>query len=209
MKDGAFTGLKDDARERALARAWERFLSGDMRSQAKSAGAELDGEKITLPVMGRRCVIDPASRSITINGAELEPIASMLVVLYLAGAGDAGVTGKLISFRQLPGGDVFFAAFKKRVIDAIWELFPDRPEALMAAAGALGARKLRQGDASAQIEVFPRLPVTVILWKGDDEVSGSANVLFDESASRIMDTEDLAYVGSFVVSELAEARERP
>lgn len=100
---------------------------------------------------------------------------------------------------------MFFAAFKKRAIDTVWELFPDRPEELLAAADSLGAERLKRGDAPVQIGMFPKLPVTVIMWKGDDEVAGSANVLFDESASRIMDTEDPAFVGSLLVDEPAEA----
>lgn len=199
-------GLKDDAKERALARAWERFLSKDVGSQAKAAGAELDGSKIALVSFGERCVIDPSSRSVSAGGRELGPIPSMLALLYLSGAGDVQVAGKLISFRQLPGGDVFFVAFKKRVIEAVRELFPDRPEELLAAAEALGAKRLKRGDASFQVDVFPKLPVTVILWKGDDEVAGSANVLFDESASSILDTEDLAFVGSLLVERLEEAK---
>jgi hypothetical protein len=56
------------------------------------------------------------------------------------------------------------------------------------------------------VPVFPKLPLTVIVWKSDDEVRGTANVLFDESASKFMNTEDLAAVGTFLVSQLTKAR---
>jgi hypothetical protein len=85
-------------------------------------------------------------------------------------------------------------------------MFHHYPLQLVSAANLLGAMKREFGDASALIQVFPKLPVTVIVWKGDDEVRGSANVLFDDSAPRFLNTEDLAAVGSFVVSQLIKSR---
>ena len=70
----------------------------------------------------------------------------------------------------------------------------------------MGARKREFGDASVTIPVFPHLPVTVIVWKGDSEVHGSANLLFDPTASSYLNTEDLAAVGTFVVTQLIKAR---
>ncbi len=71
--------------------------------------------------------------------------------------------------------------------------------------GALGGKRLAFGDASIQLDVFPKLPVAVILWKGDEEVRGAANVLFDETAPLHLPVEDLAEVGSNVLSQLFKA----
>ncbi|MBU1915062.1 MAG: DUF3786 domain-containing protein, partial [Candidatus Thermoplasmatota archaeon] len=51
---------------------------------------------------------------------------------------------------------------------------------------------------------FPKVPVVVILWQGDEEVASSANVLFDANAGKIMATEDLSLVGGTLTRRLIQ-----
>jgi len=85
-------------------------------------------------------------------------------------------------------------------------MFRENPKLLLGAVKLLGAKKREFGITSVTIPVFPMLPVTVILWSGEDKVRGSANLLFDDTASQIMSTEDLAAVGSFVVTQLLKVK---
>jgi hypothetical protein len=199
-------GIKEDAYQGALGTAWEVLESKDLAMQAKLAGGAMEGERVRLRTFGRECVIDPLCRSATIDGREVKELGAILILHYLANANEARPSGRTISYRQLPGGNVYYPAFKTRVIEYIGATFHHYPLQLVSAAKLLGAKKQEFGDASALIQVFPKLPVTVIVWKGDDEVRGSANVLFDDSAPRFLNTEDLAAVGSFVVSQLIKAR---
>jgi hypothetical protein len=43
---------------------------------------------------------------------------------------------------------------------------------------------------------FPKMPVVVVIWLGDEEVPTSANVLFDANAGKILPTEDISVVGA-------------
>jgi len=140
------------------------------------------------------------------NGRNVKELGAILILHYLANANESQPTGKTISYRQLPGGNVHYPAFRARVTEDIGTVFHHHPSQLVAAAELIGGRKQEYGDASVMIPVFPKLPVTVIVWRGDDEVRGSANVLFDESAPRFLSTEDLAAVGTFLVSRLLNAR---
>lgn len=131
---------------------------------------------------GRECTVDLAARSICVHGKEPMATCRIIVLHYLAGARDALPTGRWITYRQLPGGHAYYEAFKRRTIDEVASLFGRRPENLYRVMKALGGEKLGFGDASIQVNVFPKLPVAVILWKGDSEVRPVANVLFDETA---------------------------
>lgn len=103
---------------------------------------------------------------------------------------------------------MYYSAFKSRVMDIIGGLFRKDPKLLQGAVKLLGAKKREFGSSAVVIPVFPKLPVTVIVWSGDDLVRGTANVLFDDTAPRLMSTEDLAAVGSFVVTQLIKMKER-
>lgn len=200
-------GLKEDAYQAALDRAWDRLAGMDLSRVAEDAGGRREGPgTVVVRTFGRDCVVDLASRSVRIGEKELSPLAGTMVLHYLANAGPVAPTGKWVSYRQLPGGEAFYGAFRQRVILEIGALFHQRPELLLSALRTVGARKLAFGEASVRIDVFPKLPVAVIVWKGDSEVRGTANVLFDETAPRFLPTEDLAAVGSYVLEQLVKAR---
>ncbi len=199
-------GIKEDAYEGALGEAWEKLKGKDLRKVAELSGAALRDQELHLPTFGRDCVIDPVCRSITLDGKEVKQLGAILVLHYLIGAFSVQPTGRTISFRQLPGGNVFYSAFRTRVMEAIGTSFRDNPRLLLGAVKMMGAKKEGFGSASVTVPVFPKLPVTVIVWSGEDEVRGSANVLFDDTAPRLMSTEDLASVGSFVVTQLLKVK---
>ena len=71
----------------------------------------------------------------------------------------------------------------------------------------MGASIQTIGDASVRIDAFPKLPVTVVFWEGDQEIPGSANILFDETAPRLLAMEDLSVVGNLVSFRLRKALE--
>lgn len=111
----------------------------------------------------------------------------------------------MISFREAPGGDFYYAAFKSRAIDPLVMKFGRKPEILFTVAENIGGKKVDIGSASVRIDVFAKLPVIVVVWEGDEEIPGSANILFDRSASSIFPTEDLAVIGALVSSKLTRA----
>lgn len=112
-------------------------------------------------------------------------------------------TGKLIKFRDLPGGCAYEKAFTERVIQPVATIFGDKPEALAKAARLLGGVALTYGDASVEIP-FLKVPIVYILWK-TDEFPASASTLFDESASRILPTEDLAVLAELTTIRLEQS----
>ncbi len=185
--------------------AWKGLLSKDLDEVARNAMVRRDGDRLILRTYGRECTVDTASHTIRVRDQEPMAAYSILVLHYLAGAREAAPAGRWTSYRQLPGGTAYYNAFKKRTIDEVAALFSRRPELIHRAMGALGGKRLAFGDASIQLDVFPKLPVAVILWKGDEEVRGAANVLFDETAPLHLPVEDLAEVGSNVLSQLFKA----
>lgn len=199
---GQYSG---DGYRHALELAWDRLLSRDLEEAARNAMARLEGDYITLPFLGRETVVDVRSRSVTVSGKNASVVESILVLHYLDGARAAHPSGKWASFRQLHGGHAYYGAFKRRTIDGIASLFHHRPGTLLMAAQRLGGTELSIGDASARLEVFPKVPVAVAVWAGDDEISGSANLLFDETASMHLPVEDLAETGSLILELLSEA----
>lgn len=118
----------------------------------------------------------------------------------------APLSGKLVKFKDLPGGYAYEGAFMKRAIQPIEYVFGENTESLLKAAELLGGFKLEFGDASVQITALKNIPLTYILY-GAGEFPASANILYDESASYFLPTEDLAVLGEITTVRLIAAKE--
>jgi len=188
--------------DKALQLAWNDLEARNLAEVAANAGGEMKDEDLVLMHFVTACVVSPRERSITEKDEELAPPVKLLVLHYLLGCDSRVPAGKPITFAQVPSGDIYFAAYKPRVVDRLSEEFGGDPQRLERAGGRLGAERLPMGDASIRLRVFPKMPIIVTIWKGDDELPASANLLFDELAPSILPTEDLAVLGAHVVQRL-------
>lgn len=188
---------------------WERLRVRRPADLAAESGAVLsaDGTALRLRVAGRDYDVDLAHEAIrradepaTVVG----PYLQILILHYLAGAGDAPMADRPATFQEFEGGDVYYAAFTRRVVDRLVRAFGAAPGRLATAGASLGAEPVALGSVAFRVPFFPKLPLTVVLWLGDDEVPASANVLFDANAGRILPTEDLAVAAEGLVQILVK-----
>ena len=120
-------------------------------------------------------------------------------------ANDATKTGKLVKFKDLPGGYAYEHAFTQRAVDPIAKAFGNATAELAEAAKLLGGKQLNLGDMSVEIPALEGIPIVYILW-ATPEFLASANLLFDESASCFLDTETLSCLGELTTIRLLEAQ---
>ncbi|MCK4444181.1 MAG: DUF3786 domain-containing protein [Thermoplasmata archaeon] len=192
--------------ELAFEEAWEQLLSRDPNEVARRSLAEYDeGESVfSLRFMGTEYQVKKDERVSSVReGERTNPFYAFLIVHYLIGAKDIPLANKHISFRELYGGDVYYQAFKRRAIDFIKREFESRPEELMQKGIEMGGEKAGLGDFSVTIPAFPKLPITIILWLGDDEVPTNANILFDRTAGEHLHTEDIAAISEDLARRLS------
>ncbi len=186
----------------ALSKAWEDLEARDAQEVAKSSTSLFEAGKFRFKALAKECIVDLNSKVVYFGGREPQPLAKVTILHYLANCPPITPTGKSVSYRDLPNGQILYPAFKRRVIEPIAHLYQSKPQLLISAGIKLGGKKLNLGSSSILLLPLSKLPVTVITWRADNEVHGSANLLFDETAGRILPAEDLAQVGWFVFSEL-------
>jgi hypothetical protein len=198
-------GASEERHGTAFELAWIRLTDSNIQNLTEGAGATFRNGEISLPSFNQCVRIDLATKSMRIGLGELVIFDRILALHYLLGCGQSKLTGNLISFAQAPGGEMYYSAFKKRSIDRLAEMFGDGPENLIRIGYLLGGEPIKMATAAVKLSVYPMLPVVVLIWQGDDEVAPAANLLFDESAVRILATEDLAVIASSVVTRLGKA----
>lgn len=144
------------------------------------------------------------------GGSNVPKDAWLLILHYLTGAGGEPVCGRLISFKELPDGMLYNEPFTGRAIKPLVKIFGQMPEKLKEAAEKLGGWPVPLGEVGVTIPFFPLVPVTYIIWLGDDEFPASGNILFDASAPGYLATEDyavMAGMGVFKMKKMVTERE--
>ena len=189
----------------ALEKAWTDLGAMDLKVVAGNAKAQVEDGRLRLPFLSGDILIDPNARSALEGGKETELFTVILALHFLIGASEKPLAGELISFNEVPGGPVYYSAFKQRSIDRLVQHFGSMPSKLTQACKTLGGEIVMMGDAAVIIPLFPKLPLTLVLWNGDEEVPASGNILFDRTASDLMSAEDLAVAASLVLSRLLSA----
>ncbi|GAI11565.1 unnamed protein product, partial [marine sediment metagenome] len=121
----------------------------------------------------------------------------ILMLHYLTWAKGTPLTNRLIAFKELSEGSNYFPTFSKRTIKPLLGPFGTEPGRLIGAAGKLGGRKADYGDVAVTINAFRRVPITIVLWRGDDEFAPEGSILFDASISD--------YLSTYDISELCES----
>ncbi len=185
--------------------AWDKLVTLDPKTIATNSGAVLKGSiQIALRVAGDEFLIDFGTRELSFIGRTGEPShhLQILVLHYLLGSGNAQLANRPATYREFDGGALYYSAFKSRTIDRLLTEFADKPDLLRHVGDAMRAESVKMGNVGFKIDFFPKIPVTVILWLGDEEVPASANMLFDASAGKILPTEDLSVLGGELVSKL-------
>ena len=140
------------------------------------------------------------------NGQGEIPLPEQILILhYVLNALGEPLTGRTIDFRQVPEGGFYWSAFVSRAKKPLLSTFGHDLQLYLKVAASLGGEPLPLGDAAARFMAFPRVPITHVLWKGDEEFAPEATILFDETISQYLPTEDIAALSGASVYRLMGA----
>lgn len=179
----------------------------DIRQQCRKSGARYVGpNEIGIDYLNQpyRIVIPDCRVSLEDSGTETSLRDKILILHYFTRAKGTVATGKLIAFRQLSGGVSYFPAFSQRAIGPLVKNFGRDSELLKKVAANLGGCEAGYGDASVTINAFDRVPITLVLWTGDEDVAANGNILFDANISDYLPTEDVTVLCETIIWKLVK-----
>jgi hypothetical protein len=142
------------------------------------------------------------------NGEPVPLPEKILILHYLLTARGESLQQNPITFRQVEEGPFYYSAFVRRALDPLAQTFGGEPQGLLDCGYELGALPDELGDASITLKPLPRVPVTFVIWGGDDELPPQANILFDQSIVSYLPTEDIAVLSSMIVYRLIRIKQR-
>lgn len=169
---------------------WQKLVTLDPQNTAQRAKCQFisDPNRYLLTFLNNQYSINIEHKLIV----SLNPVAAsgcpgyleqLCLLTYLIHAKDMAPSGRLVRPQALPGGEFFFRGSHALPTTKLQEVCGAEPALLTRAAGKLAAVKSNYGDASITLQALPQVPLTFIVWAGDDEFPVRASVLFDETAA--------------------------
>jgi hypothetical protein len=200
----------EDAYALAYKLAAEELNHRDIRKLCQRSGArylERNAQRaIVLAYLNRPHQVTLPDVDITMVGSQ-EAVSmreKVLILHYLTLARGTPATGRVITFKELPEGPVYFPTFAKRTVDPLSDHFGKEPYRLLDTARKLGGHRADYGDVAVTINVFPSVAITLVLWRGDAEFAPSASTIFDASITDYLSTEDITVLCETVIWKLVK-----
>jgi len=191
-----------------------RLKSIDTKLLSQNSGAQLDaagasGEELRITLFGDRITVTcPQFGMAFEEKREIKESMRSLILYYLVTADGAEPYGRWVALSELPGGEFYNRAYQGYSGNRLISRFGNDLDLFEKAAISVGGSPEDYGDIGFSFSALPRVPLLAVYWKGDEEFTPSAKVLFDGSASHYLPTDLCAYLGSILTERLIESAGR-
>jgi hypothetical protein len=135
---------------------------------------------------------------------ELSPFHQAMLLYYFNTADGTPLTGRWISFADLPDGRFYNQAFQGYTGAELQRYFKNDIDSLKQAALANAGIYLPDspGNLAFRFQALPRIPMLLVIWEGDEDFPASYQVLFDEATAHYLPTDACAILGSTLTGRL-------
>ena len=165
-------------------------------------GVTMEADVIVLPVLGRTLRVDLQQRQVWVETDPARVTWGVLAVHYLS-AENLVPDPREVSFSHFPDCRSYLSVFGKRITGRFLATSGRSSPGFAQAAEACGGTKWRGSGTGYTFFVFPRLPVTIIRYDGDDEIRPGASVIYRADAECLLPAEDRVIAAELLLDALA------
>jgi len=194
---------------------WQQLAEMDRDETARRAGCAYlrESDSFVIRLLDEQYRVNMAARSVYKPAEAGEPVPAgfleeLCILTHLASAQDIPLANELVHAEKLDRGGFFFRGSHQLPIEKLAATLGGAPQLLLAVGEILGARTCPFGDASIEVLVLPRIPVTLIIWAGDEEFPARASILFDKSAARQMPLDALYALAKLTIGRTIKLVEK-
>lgn len=130
--------------------------------------------------------------------------AKILLLRYLVDGSFTAASGKFLSYRDVPWGEVYYQQFSGRCLARFAFSYAKRLDALAAAMKKLNAKSVDGCDAGYEFEFMDGLWLRFMFWQADEDFPPSSQILFSDNFALAFTAEDMAVVGDVSIGALGK-----
>ncbi|MDO5409323.1 MAG: DUF3786 domain-containing protein [Lachnospiraceae bacterium] len=212
MENKEFDYAKDNLEMRPLEHYLELYKAADPAEMAARTGTayNADTKEFYLHVMGKGYYVSHPDFNIRKEKEEDASYHALLdfhktkifVLRFLTECQMAPASGKYVTYRDIPDGELYFRQFQGRCIFRLQFGFGYKLDKFRAGMEMLGGKSVKMGDVAYSFEFMDGLSMIFIFWEGDDEFQPSAQILFSDNFATVFKAEDLAVAGDISIGNL-------
>ena len=163
-----------------------------------------DGKAFTLGLLNRKFAIShPVYAIEALDGGKLPPLPTQTFLLrYLLEGKSLPAKGGWLTFREMPWGELYIKPYTGRVLTRAAFTLGTRVAAFKKAAQAMGAQKVKSGDAGFLFPLVGEYAMQILVWEGDEEFPPSAQVLYSDNFAEGFAAEDRVVAGDILIGTI-------
>jgi len=191
---------------------WQQLIGLDCQQTAKRAQCQYfsSPQRYVVTLLNTEYVVNLEDEQIFSLKPGSPPVPAefleqLCILAYLINAKDLPIVNKLVRAETLPTGQFFFRGPHKLPTETLEKVFGPSPELLYQNTELFTAEKCEFGDASIQFYILPRVPVTIVIWRADEEFDARASILFDRTAGEHLPLDALSAGVNLAVEALVQA----
>jgi hypothetical protein len=163
--------------------------------------------ELHIPLWNKVCILCwPELKGCNEKDDRLPDFQLAMLLYYLLTADGAPLTGKWVSFADLPDGRMYNAAFQGYSGDEVVKAFGLDLDGFKSACSKAGGKSVDVGSASFVFQALPKVPLMLTYWLGDEDFPSSCKVLFDSSAAHYLPIDGCAILGSTLTGRVIRAK---
>jgi hypothetical protein len=194
--------------------ACEELLHANLQNRCEAAGVSCEvsspNHKVDIPFFDEIVTLTlPGFKFKSSKDANITLVSRIILLHYINKASGARLGGDLIPYEDIPGLRHYYPVYEKRVLKPLQNAFGHDRHTFLESALSLSASQEEYGDVSFTLHALPRIPITFVLWEGDEEFPPLVRTLFDPTIPGYLPLEDIVVVSKLAATRiLKEARKQ-
>jgi len=192
---------------------WGALQKADPAIISRSCDVSFDHQQelYLIPVLDEVYGVSPKDKKITkltegdSSQEKFRVELTLFLLHYLLGTKNISLKGKLVSEKELKGGEMFFRGPHALSTPNIIKKFGNNPEGFLAAGLKLKGEKIALGNAAIELKAAPKIPITYVLWIADEEFPASVKILFDPTIQEFLPLDIIYGLTIFTSHRLIES----
>ena len=184
----------------------ELFRGLDPADAAKRCGVPFENGEFRVRLLDTDYLIrwpEFAIRTESGKGLALDKLPMQTFLMrYLLEGRRAGESTRLLTFREMPWGEVYIQPFTGRCLTRAAFTFGTRIAAFRKGAEALGGQPTGHGDAGYLFELIGGYRMELIVWEGDEEFPPSSQILYTDTFADGFSAEDRVVSGDILITAI-------
>lgn len=115
------------------------------------------------------------------NTKSLHDYFLLFIIHYLLKSKEIEISNEWISEKDIPGGTTFFRGPHEIPTNLISHRFNNNINGFNNRCEQLHGIPLNMADSSYGFQIAPRIPVSVLYWRGDDDFPAESKILYDRT----------------------------